>query len=41
MHGVVVLVRQLELVQLLSIARADQPLATEAWARMRNSMRIE
>ena len=41
MHGVVILVRQLELIQLYSIARADQPLATEAWARMRDSMRIE
>jgi hypothetical protein len=41
MHGVVVLVRRLELVQLLSIARADQPAATEAWSRMRDSMRIE
>jgi hypothetical protein len=41
MHGVVVLVRGLELVQLLSIAPADQPLANEAWARMRNSMRIQ
>ena len=41
MHGVVILVRRLELVQLMSIARADQPIATEAWARMRNSLRIE
>jgi hypothetical protein len=41
MHGIVVLVRKLELVQLFSIARADQPLATDTWARMRNSMRIE
>lgn len=41
MHGVVILVRKLELIQLLSIARADQPIATEAWARMRNSLRIE
>ena len=41
MHGIVCLVRQLELVQLYSIARADQPLATDAWARMRDSMRIE
>jgi hypothetical protein len=41
MHGVVILVRQSELVQLLSIARADQPVANEAWARMRDSMRIE
>jgi hypothetical protein len=41
MHGVVVLVRKLELVQLHSIARADQPLGTQAWLRMRDSMRIE
>jgi hypothetical protein len=41
MHGIVILVRRLELVQLFSIARADQSRATEAWARMRNSMRIE
>jgi len=41
MHGLVCHVRQSELVQLYSIARADQPLGTEAWARMRNSMRIE
>jgi hypothetical protein len=41
MHGIVILVRRLELVQLFSIARADQPRATEAWARMRNSIRIE
>jgi hypothetical protein len=34
-------VRLLELVQLLSIARADQPAATEAWSRMRDRMRIE
>jgi hypothetical protein len=38
MHGIVVL-RGPELIQLLSIARADQPLASEAWARMRNSIR--
>jgi len=41
MHGAVIVVRRLELLQLLSIARADQPIATEAWARMRNSLRIE
>jgi len=41
MHGVVVLVRKLEMVQLYSIARAGQPLATQAWLRMRDSMRIE
>jgi hypothetical protein len=39
MHGIVVL-KGPELIQILFIARADQPLATQAWARMRDSLRI-
>ena len=38
MHGIVVL-KGPELIQFLSIARADQPLASQAWARMRDSVR--
>jgi hypothetical protein len=38
MHGIIVL-RGLEMIQLGSIARADQPLADQAWERIRNSVR--
>lgn len=38
MHGIVVL-RGQELIQLMAIAKADQPLADQAWARMRDSTR--
>ena len=38
MHGIVVL-KGPELIQILSIARADQPLASQAWTRMRDSVR--
>jgi hypothetical protein len=38
MHGIVVL-RGSELIQLLSISRADQPRGAQAWARMRDSVR--
>jgi hypothetical protein len=41
MHGVVILVRKLEMIQLYSIARTGQPLGTQAWLRMRDSLRIE
>jgi hypothetical protein len=38
MHGVVVL-RGPELIQVVSISRADQPLGAKAWERMRDSIR--
>jgi hypothetical protein len=40
MHGIVVL-RGQELIQVLSMARADQPLGEEVWVRIRDSIRSE